>query len=479
MKELIACTAAELSRQLKQRRTTSLEITKAFLAQISRRNPEINAFLSILEEDALREAAASDARYAEGKPLSPLDGVPVALKDNIVLKDHPCTCASRMLEHFIPPYDATVTLRLRAAGLPILGKLNMDEFAMGGSNETSYFGPVRNPSDVTRVAGGSSGGAAAAVAARMTPLALGSDTGGSIRQPASFCGITGVKPSYGTVSRYGLIAFASSLDQIGPLAHTARDAAMLLDVIAGPDERDMTSRKQAPDTHTQKLGLKTLEGVTLGLIAEGMDKGLDGTVRKAVLETVERLKQMGATVETVHLPSLSLALPAYYVLSSAEASSNLARYDGVRYGHRAESCETLDELYRKSREEGFGEEVKRRILLGTFALSSGYQDQYYLQARRVREGLTAEARAALKDCDALLSPVAPTPAYPLGEKTRDPMAMYLGDVFTVPANITGLAALSTPCRVEKGALPVGLSLMGEKLPLMLGIADALERGEDE
>ena len=413
-------TVTELCALLDGGQITSVEIVRAYLRAIDARDGEVHAYLETYPDDALREAAESDRRRAQGRRLSPLDGVPIAVKDNLVMRGRVCSCASRMLESFRSPYDATVIQKLRAAGMPILGRLNMDEFAMGGSTENSAFGVTRNPWKPDCVPGGSSGGSAAAVAAGMAPAALGSDTGGSIRQPASFCGVVGVKPAYGMVSRYGLVAFASSLDQIGPLCKTAADAALVLDGISGGDPHDMTS---------------------------------DPTLAQPY------------------------ALPAYYVISSAEASSNLARFDGVRYGYRARAYADLDELYRKSRQEGFGMEVKRRIMLGTFALSSGYQDQYYLKALKARELLRYEAAEALKGCAALLSPVAPTPAYRLGEKTGDPMKMYLGDIYTVPANITGLPAVSLPCGRSSEGLPIGMSLMGarDSLPLLMDVAVAYER----
>ncbi|MEG2603530.1 MAG: Asp-tRNA(Asn)/Glu-tRNA(Gln) amidotransferase subunit GatA [Clostridia bacterium] len=472
-------TVAELAGLLARGETTSAAIVRAYLRSIELQNELIHAYLEAYPEDALREAEASDARRAAGAPLSPLDGVPIAVKDNMVMQNRLCSCASRMLADFRSPYDATVITRVRGAGMPILGRLNMDEFAMGGSTENSAFGVTRNPWDTTRVPGGSSGGSAAAVAAGMAPAALGSDTGGSIRQPASFCGVTGVKPAYGAVSRYGLVAFASSLDQIGPLCKTAEDAALVLDVICGHDPRDSTSDPALLGGYAAALANVDLHGFTLGMPKECFGKGPSGEVRAAVEGAAERWRALGATVKEVSVPTLPYALSAYYVISSAEASSNLARFDGVRYGYRTKEYADLDELYRKSRREGFGMEVKRRILLGAFGLSSGYQDQYYLKAQQVRELLRYEAGEALSQCDALLSPVAPTPAYRLGEKTGDPMEMYLGDIYTVPANITGLPALSVPCGLSREGLPIGMSLMGarESLPRMLSAAAVYERAE--
>ena len=467
---------AELLSLLCSGQATSVEITQAYLNAIAARDEQVHAYLEVYAQDALSQAAASDARRAAGRPLSPLDGVPVAVKDNMVMEGRVCSCASKMLASFRSPYDATVIQKVKAAGMPILGRLNMDEFAMGGSTENSAFGVTRNPWNLDCVPGGSSGGSAAAVAAGMAPVALGSDTGGSIRQPASFCGVVGVKPAYGAVSRYGLVAFASSLDQIGPLCKTVEDAALMLDVICGPDPRDATSDASLTHGYAARLSMD-LSGLTLGLPRECFGKGLGAGVRAAVEAAAETFRRLGAQVREVSVPSLPYALSAYYVISSAEASSNLARFDGVRYGYRAKEYADLDELYRKSRQEGFGMEVKRRILLGTFALSSGYQDQYYLKAQQARELLRYEAGEALKACGALLTPVAPTPAYRLGEKTGDPMEMYLGDIYTVPANITGLPAISVPCGLSAEGLPIGMCLLGarDSLALVLGAGAAYER----
>ena len=477
--EICRLTVRELADALQTGQLTSAEITEAYLASITAQNDAIFAYLDVYAQSAREEAAASDERRRAGKPLSLLDGVPIALKDNMLVEGRKCTCASRMLKNFVSPYSATVVEKLRAAGMPLLGKLNMDEYAMGSSTENSAFGPCHNPWALNRVPGGSSGGAAAAVAAGMAPVALGSDTGGSIRQPASFCGVVGVKPAYGAVSRYGLVAFASSLDQIGPLTKTAEDAALVMDVIAGHDRRDATSDAELSPLHPLEK-MASLAGLTVGLPKECFGEGLSMPVYHAVQQAAEKLRELGATVVEVSIPSLPYALSAYYVLSSAEASSNLARFDGVRYGYRVKEYADLDELYRKSREEGFGIEVKRRIMLGTFALSSGYQDQYYLKAQQARELLRYEFGLALANCDLLLTPVAPTYAYRLGEKTADPMEMYMGDLYTVPANLTGLPNVSVPCGTaqEDGeTLPIGMSLLGarDSLPKLLSIAAAYER----
>lgn len=475
---LCALTVSELSDRLGRGELTSVEITKAYLAAIASNNAELGAYLSVFEQSALEQAQASDARRKAGQPRSKLDGVPIAIKDNIMVKGEKCTCASRMLENFVAPYHATVTEQVLAAGLPILGKLNMDEFAMGSTTEFSALQKCHNPWDLSRVPGGSSGGAAAAVAGGLAPIALGSDTGGSIRQPASFCGVTGFKPAYGAVSRYGLVAFASSLDQIGPVARSAKDAAMLMTVLRGHDTRDATHDAALADADVEALTGMTLDGVTLGVPKECFMDGLSMEVEQAVKSALDTMQKAGARIVSVSVPSLRVALPAYYVLSSAEASSNLARYDGVRYGYRAKEYQSIDELYRRSRQEGFGEEVKRRILLGTFALSSGYQDQYYQKAQKVRALVTHELTSVLADVDALAFPVAPTVAYPMGDASRGLMENYLGDIYTVSANIAGLPAISTPIGLGKASgMPVGLSLMlaREKGAWALGIASALEK----
>ncbi len=471
-------TVTELIQALERGQLNSVRITENYLQSIAKQNPVIHAYLDVYADSALIEAAQSDERRKRGATLSPMDGIPIAIKDNILVKGKVCTCASKMLADFVSPYDATAVQKLKAAGMPILGKLNMDEFAMGSSNENSAFGVCRNPWATDRVPGGSSGGPAAAVAAGMAPVTLGSDTGGSIRQPASFCGVVGVKPAYGTVSRYGLVAFGSSLDQIGPIAKTVKDAALVMQVIAGFDPHDATSDAGIP-TDFQPGAQDSLQGTVIGIPVECFGEGLSENVRKSVLHAAEQMKSLGATVTEVSIPSIRYALSAYYVLSSAEASSNLARFDGIRYGYRAKEYEDLGELYRKSREEGFGLEVKRRIMLGTFALSSGYQDQYYQKAQQARDVLRMEYLEVLEACDAVLTPVAPTVAFRLGEKTADPMEMYMGDLYTVTANLTGLPAVSVPCgSVHDGGatLPVGMSLLGamHSLKSLLTIADVYE-----
>ena len=475
MKEIVSMTLTELCDSLAKGEVSSREATGAYLQRIAAAEPQVGAYLTVTAEEALRQADAADARRAAGEKLPPLWGVPVAVKDNICTQGIKTTCASRMLEDFVPPYSATVWEKLRAAGCVLLGKTNLDEFAMGSTTENSAFHPTRNPRKLDRVPGGSSGGSAACVAAGEAPFALGSDTGGSIRQPAAFCGVVGMKPTYGMVSRYGLIAFASSLDQIGPMTRTVEDNALALDAIAGYDRRDTTSVKRGytPMRRQLKDGVK---GLTIGLPREMFAEGLSEDVRRAVMHAADTLRALGAQVREVSIPSLAYALPAYYVLSSAEASSNLARFDGVRYGHRAAEYADLEELYLKSRSEGFGPEVKRRILLGTYTLSAGYFDAYYKKALQVRTLVIRDVEQVLGSCDALLGPVAPTTAYRLGEKTMSPLEMYLGDIHTVPVNIAGIPGLSMPCGVDAEGLPVGLQLMGPTFsePLLYRIGYALE-----
>ncbi len=468
-------TASRLILQLERGQTTSVQIVQDCLQTIRQRDGRIHAFLEVYEKETLEAAAQSDARRAQGKTLSPLDGVPVAVKDNLVMRGHVCSCASKMLQNFVSPYDATVIARLRQAGMPILGRLNMDEFAMGGSTENSAFGPSRNPVNEARVPGGSSGGAAAAVAAGMVPWALGSDTGGSVRQPAAFCGVVGAKPAYGAVSRYGLVAFASSMDQVGIIAQTAGDAALLMNVLCGQDEHDMTT-DPALAQPCWPLPPVDFARVRLALPEECFQPGLDAQVRQAVERAADTFVRLGASVEQVSIPMLRHALSAYYVLSSAEASSNLARYDGVRYGYRAPDCQTLEEMYVQTRRQGFGPEVKRRLLMGTFALSSGYQQRYYLKAMQVREQLRQQMD--LPGFDALLTPTAPTVAYPLGQR-KDPEQLYLGDLYTVPANLAGLPALSLPCGTDNEEMPIGLQLTGGRLslPRLLALADGYQEAK--
>ncbi len=482
MKKLTLWSACALSEALGKREVSAVEAARAYLDEIARRDGEIHAYLTVTEEEALAAAQAADKARGCGEALSPLAGVPVALKDNLCTKGIRTTCASRMLENFIPPYDSAVVEQLYAARAVPLGKVNMDEFAMGSSTENSAFFPTRNPADPSRVPGGSSGGSAAAVAAGEAALAIGSDTGGSIRQPAAFCGVVGMKPTYGLVSRYGLVAFASSLDQIGPLARTAADCALAMNVLAGHDRRDATSLCAPKEDYLAGLDAG-VGGLRIALPKEYFGEGIQPAVKDAVLAAARRFEAMGAKVGEVSFPTLDDALPAYYVLSSAEASSNLARFDGVRYGRRSAEARDIAELYRRSRSEGFGAEVKRRILLGTFVLSAGYADAYYKQALRARTLIARDFADIFQNYDIILSPVAPTTAYRLGEKTADPMQMYLGDVYTVPVNIAGLPAVSLPCGKDEEGLPVGMQLigpaLGEKRLLQAAHAFQTERGVEQ
>ena len=467
---LCALPVLELARGLENGSFSSEAVTDAFLENIVLQNPALNVFLEVFESSAREEARASDRRRREGKPLSPLDGVPFAVKDNLCVEGRRCTCASRMLKDYRSPYTATAVERLLQAGMPLLGRVNLDEFAMGSSTETSFFGPSRNPWDPGRVPGGSSGGCAAAVAAGMTPVALGSDTGGSIRQPAALCGVAGVKPAYGTVSRYGLVAMASSFDQIGPLCKTCRDAALVMNLLAGADPRDMTSDPALAADFTSQLE-RPLKNVKIALPQEAFGQGLDTDMERAVRAASALLKELGAEIHTVSIPSLPLGLPAYLVLSCAEAGSNLARYDGVRYGHRA-SADEIHQLYRESRREGFGMEVKRRILLGAYSLTEEHRAESYDRAVQARALLQKELERILESVDALLFPTTATTAWPIGEKQDDPAQMYLSDLYSVPANLAGLPALSLPCGLSGEGLPMGMTLMGSRgsLPLLFRAA---------
>ena len=457
MTDLTSLPVHELRASLKARRCSALEVTEAFLAQIER-GADLNAFITVSAESARAEARAADVRIAAGDDGALL-GIPVAVKDMILTRGVRTTAASRMLQNFMPPYDATVVTKLREAGAIIVGKTNLDEFAMGSSNENSAFGPVRNPWHTDYVPGGSSGGSAAAVAARLAPISLGTDTGGSIRQPASFCGIVGIKPTYGRVSRYGVIAYASSLDQVGPFAANVRDCALAYDVLAGYDPRDSTAVQRNDGAVAPRL-TGSVKGLRIGIPKEYFIAGLAPAVESAVRGAVATLEQLGATVVEVSLPHTELAVAVYYVLAPAEASSNLARYDGVRYGHRAADVTDLRSLYCRSRSEGFGAEIRRRILVGTYVLSAGYYDAYYLRAQKVRTLIKQDFEQAFTShCDVIACPTAPTPPFKLGEKVDDPLAMYLSDVFTIPVNLAGLPGLSVPCGFEQG-LPIGLQLIG-------------------
>ena len=458
MNELINRSVYDHAQSLRNKEYSAVELTQAYIDAIAQREAEIHAYISTDAENALKQAVEADKRIGAGEGTA-LTGIPAGIKDNMCTKGIRTTCASKMLADYVPPYDAHVIERLQDEGYVLLGKLNMDEFAMGSTTENSAMGVTKNPCDTTRVPGGSSGGSAAAVAACEAAYTLGSDTGGSIRQPAAFCGVVGMKPTYGRVSRYGLVAFASSLDQIGPLTRDVRDNALVLSAIAGHDKRDATSVEIGVDDYL--AGLQSgVAGMRIGLPEEFFGDGIAPDVKEAVLAAADTLAAMGAELVQVKMPSLDHALSAYYVISSAEASSNLARFDGVRYGYRAADFADMDELYQKSRSEGFGSEVKRRIMLGTFALSSGYYDAYYKKALQVRSLVRADFDAVFEKCDCILSPVAPTVAYKIGEKTSDPLEMYLGDAYSVPVNIAGVPALSLPCGTGEGGMPVGMQLIG-------------------
>ncbi len=454
---LHAATAAELGRGLKAKRYSAVEVAEHFLARIERANPALNAFVTVTRERALADARRADARIAKGES-GPLTGVPLAHKDIFCTAGILTSCGSRMLSNFVSPYDATVVERLDAAGMVLLGKTNMDEFAMGSSNETSFYGAVRNPWDETKVPGGSSGGSAAAVAARIAPVATGTDTGGSIRQPGALTGLTGFKPTYGRVSRYGMIAFASSLDQAGVLAQSAEDAALVLGAMAGHDARDSTSVAAAVPDYAAGLE-KPVKGLKIGIIREFFGEGLEAGTGAAVHAAIDAFAKEGASVVELSLPNLPLSVPTYYVVAPAECSSNLSRFDGVRFGHRCKDPKDLTDLYTRTRGEGFGAEVKRRIMTGTYVLSAGYYDAYYLKAQKVRSLINADFRRAFGEVDVLMGPTAPTPAFGIGAKTDDPILMYLNDIYTIGANLAGLPAVSVPCGLV-GGLPVGLQVIG-------------------
>jgi aspartyl-tRNA(Asn)/glutamyl-tRNA(Gln) amidotransferase subunit A len=455
-------TLAELRAGIISGATRASDLAAAYYERIERINPHLNAFLSLTKERALAQADRIDALAAKGDPLPPLAGIPVGIKDVLVMQGAPATAGSKILEGYQPPYDATVVAKLDAAGAVLLGKMNCDEFAMGSSNENSAYGPVRNPADIERVPGGSSGGSAAAVAANLAVATLGTDTGGSIRQPASFCGVVGVLPTWSRVSRYGLIAFASSLDRVGPFAAHVRDAATLLSVIAGYDPKDATS-STAPVPDFAVESDKTVEGLRIGIPAEYFAEGLDAEVRARIEAGIDALKAAGCTIKPVSLPHTKYAIPAYYLVATAEASANLARFDGVRYGHRSRESNTLSDMYSHSRDEGFGAEVKRRILLGTYALSAGYYDAYYGKAQQVRRLLAEEFLRAFTEVDAIVTPTAPTPAFKLGEKTGDPLAMYLADIYTVTASLAGICGVTVPCGATAAGLPVGMQVLATHL----------------
>ncbi len=437
---------------------SAVELAEQYYARIAAHNPLLNVYLSLIREQALEQAAKVDAAAAKGETLPALAGIPIGIKDVLTMQGAPSTAGSAILKGYEPPYDATAVAKLKAAGAVLLGKINCDEFAMGSSNENSAYGPVRNPVDTERVPGGSSGGSAAAVAANLAVATLGTDTGGSIRQPASFCGVVGVLPTYGRVSRYGLIAFASSLDRVGPFAGNVRDAAEVLQVIAGPDVQDATSSQRPVDDYAAESD-KDVKGLKIGVPEEYFGEGLDPEVRAAVESGIDSLRKAGCEIRKISLKHTKYAIPVYYLVATAEASANLARFDGVRYGHRSEKASNLASMYRLSREEGFGPEVKRRILLGTYALSAGYYDAYYKKAQQVRRILAEEFLAAFGEVDAIVTPTAPTAAFKLGEKTDDPLAMYLADIYTVTASLAGICGVTVPCGATSAGLPVGMQVL--------------------
>ena len=455
---MINSSLRELSAALAARKVSAVELATLFLDRIDRLNAGLNAFIALDRERTLAQAKAADATLAAGTGGS-LTGIPLAHKDIFCTKGWRTSCGSRMLENFISPYDAHVVEKLTDAGMVTLGKLNMDEFAMGSSNETSYFGPVKNPWDSSRVPGGSSGGSAAAIAARLAPAATGTDTGGSIRQPAALCGLTGLKPTYGVVSRYGMIAFASSLDQAGPMAKSAEDCALLLTAMAGFDTRDSTSLERPAEDYSCDLE-KPLTGLRIGLPQEFFGEGMDADVRTAVEAALAEYRKLGATTVEVSLPNSGLSVPAYYVIAPAEASSNLSRFDGVRYGYRAPEYGDLNDMYSKSRAQGFGAEVKRRILIGTYVLSHGYYDAYYLKAQKIRRLIAADFQKAFESCDVIMGPTSPSVAFAFGAKSADPVQMYLSDIYTISTNLAGLPGMSLPCGFGANNMPVGLQIIG-------------------
>ncbi|NEP15328.1 MAG: Asp-tRNA(Asn)/Glu-tRNA(Gln) amidotransferase subunit GatA [Leptolyngbya sp. SIO4C1] len=465
----------ELHQQLTRKDRTAVEIAQAYLDRIQALEPKLHSFLTVTADRALAQAQQVDAKIAAGDPIGPLAGVPIALKDNLCTQGIRTTCASKILENFVPPYESTVTQRLAEAGAVFLGKTNLDEFAMGSSTEASAFQKTANPWDLSRVPGGSSGGSAAAVAAGEAPVALGSDTGGSIRQPAAFCGVVGLKPTYGLVSRFGLVAFASSLDQIGPFGRTVEDAAILLGAIAGYDPKDSTSLKVDIPDYTQHLRTD-LKGKRIGLIKETFGAGLDASVSEAIHAAVDQLKALGAEIQEISCPNFRYGLPTYYIIAPSEASSNLARYDGVKYGRRSEE-DNLISMYAKTRADGFGPEVKRRIMIGTYALSAGYYDAYYLKAQKVRTLIKQDFQTAFESVDVLLSPTVPTTAFKAGEKVDDPLSMYLTDLMTITVNLAGLPGISLPCGFDSAGMPIGLQLVGDALreDTLFEVASAYEQ----
>jgi aspartyl-tRNA(Asn)/glutamyl-tRNA(Gln) amidotransferase subunit A len=482
MSNLINSSLRELSAALAAKKVSAVELATLFLDRIEKFNPALNAFITTDREKTLTQAQGADQRRGVGAgdtAISPLCGIPLAHKDIFCTRGWRTTCGSKILANFVSPYDANVVEKLAAAGMVTLGKLNMDEFAMGSSNETSYFEPVKNPWDVSCVPGGSSGGSAAAIAARLAPAATGTDTGGSIRQPAALCGLTGLKPTYGVVSRYGMIAFASSLDQGGPMAKSAEDCALLLSNMAGFDARDSTSLERPLEDYSRDLD-NPLAGLKIGLPQEFFGEGMDDDVRAAVEAALAEYRKLGATTVEVRLPSSGLSVPAYYVIAPAEASSNLSRFDGVRYGHRAPEYSDLAEMYSRSRAQGFGAEVKRRILIGTYVLSHGYYDAYYLQAQKIRRLIAADFVAAFQQCDVIMGPTSPSVAFAFGAKSAHPVQMYLSDIYTISTNLAGLPGMSLPCGFGRNNMPVGLQIIGNWFgeSKMLNVAHQYQQATD-
>src|SRR5437899_156509 len=472
----IALTIDAARSAIQERKTTALALAEAHYERIQKEDGQIGAFLTLSKERALEQADRMDRMAAEGKTLPPLGGVPVGIKDVMSTRDVRTTAGSKILEKYIPPYDCTAVARMEAAGAVVLGKMNCDEFAMGSSNENSAYQPVRNPRDLSRVPGGASGGSAAAVAADMAVATFGSDTGGSIRQPASFCGVVGLMPTYGRVSRYGLVAFASSLDHIGPLTKTVKDAAIVLRTIAGRVPMDSTSADLPVPDYVAELQ-KPVQGLKIGVAKEYLGEGLDPEVRNAVEAAIQKLESLGCKIIEISLPHTKYAIPTYYVVATAEASSNLARFDGVRYGYRARDVRTLSVMYRRTRDQGFGAEVKRRIMLGTYALSAGYYDAYYLKAQKVRTLIATDFEEAFSKVDAIVTPTCPTAAFKLGEKSENPLAMYLADIYTVTADLAGIPGISIPCGQTRENLPIGLQILGRHFDeaTVLRVAHAYEQ----
>ncbi|MFA5171199.1 MAG: Asp-tRNA(Asn)/Glu-tRNA(Gln) amidotransferase subunit GatA [Sulfuriferula sp.] len=475
---MINASLSQLASLLADKKISSVELTQIYLGRIAKLNPALNAFVTLNSEMSLADARAADARIAAGQAAA-LTGIPVAHKDIFCADGWRTTCGSKMLENFIAPYDAHVISQFKTAGAVSLGKTNMDEFAMGSSNETSYFGAVKNPWDASAVPGGSSGGSAAAVAARLAPAATGTDTGGSIRQPAALTGITGLKPTYGVVSRYGMIAFASSLDQAGPMAKSAEDCALLMNVMAGFDARDSTSLERPVEDYTRDLQ-QPLAGLRIGLPREYFAEGLGADVAASVEAALHEYRKLGAVTVDISLPNTKLSIPVYYVLAPAEASTNLSRFDGVRYGYRAPEYGDLTDMYEKSRAQGFGTEVKRRIMIGTYVLSHGYYDAYYMQAQKIRRLIAQDFEAAFQHCDIIMGPTAPSTAFNFGEKADDPVAMYLSDIYTIAVNLAGLPGMSVPCGLGSNGRPVGLQIIGNYFSeaKMLGVAHQYQLATD-